>query len=224
MHDVVPPEPPAHASDYVYDVFLSYRHGLPFGPWVRDNFRHLFAAYLEQALLRPPVIFWDETSIKPGDAWPHRIKRALALSRCLVPIWSPGYFISEWCVRECCVMLNREGKFGYRTPENPSGLVVPVRVFATEHLPATIQKLITETQYLDAQDYVSSVANYNTTPECAKLEKELKKWVFGVAAIVNSAPTWEQAWLTPSFVDDVLPPCEQSLRVPDPKYKKPSIA
>jgi hypothetical protein len=222
---VSPLAPETAPTDYLYDVFLSYTHAPPFGPWARGGFLDLFEQYLRNALFRHPNIFYDATDIKHGDAWPLRIKRALAASRCLVAVWSPDYFISEWCVRECCVMLTREQKLGYRTINNPSGLIVPVRVFATEHLPEAIRKLIDDTHYLDAQDYTSSVENYKATPEYGALEKELKKWVFKVADVINKAPAWENDWLSPPFIDDALPPCEQRLR-PNREVNcpKPSIA
>lgn len=114
---------------YEYDAFVSYPHDEPVGTWVRNIFVPLLRPYLRNALGRPENLFLDEDTIAPGAAWPQRIRRALACSRCLIPVLSIEYFYSEWCLRECAVMLLREQRFGYRTTQTPDGLICPVLVF-----------------------------------------------------------------------------------------------
>lgn len=81
---------------YTHDVFLSYSHDYPFGEWVKDPFLPLFQGYLTASLGREAQIFSDR-DIPTGNSWPERLRNALASSRTLVGIWSPNYFISDWC-------------------------------------------------------------------------------------------------------------------------------
>jgi len=145
---------------YEYDVFYSYKTGFPFGDWVHEHLLPFLESYLGNALNRNVNLFVDRNGISSGDAWPERIKRALAHSRCLVAVWAPLYFNSLWCRYECAVMLYRERQLGYRTINNPSGLILPINVFDGEHFPDFAQEI----QWLD----------YNT-PQ--KLDSMLR-WIF----------------------------------------------
>src|SRR6266481_7597971 len=95
---------------YEFDVFLSYRNEKPSGTWVHDHFLPYFRPALAEALVRPAEIFVDRTGIHSGQKWPARLKQALAHSRCLIGVWSPMYFRSEWCQCESAVMRHRESK------------------------------------------------------------------------------------------------------------------
>jgi hypothetical protein len=45
----------------------------------------------------------------------------------MIPVWSPGYFTSAWCVAELRTMLKREHILLLSTEENPGGLVFPIK-------------------------------------------------------------------------------------------------
>jgi TIR domain len=99
--------------DYEWDVFLSYLHERPSGPWVNDHLLPYLIPQLGNALNQKARVFYDRTGIHSGQKWPARLKQTLCRSRCLVGIWSPLYFHSEWCLSECAVMLHRESQLGY---------------------------------------------------------------------------------------------------------------
>lgn len=182
---------------YEYDVFLSYKRGFPFGDWVHKHFLPFFEGYVEGALNRPLKTFVDTSGIATGDAWPERLKRALGHSRCLVAIWSPQYFHSEWCRRECAVMLHREERLGFRTLDNPAGLVLPVCVFDGEHFPERARNI----QYLDCNDYFLVGDSFTMAAEYIRFQQELKSWAFEVAGAIDRAPDWNESWLHPDWTD-----------------------
>src|SRR5947208_5875856 len=134
---------------YKHDVFLSYLHVRPSGTWVHEHFLPYFAFQLGNALNRWPEIFVDRTGIHLGEKWPIRLKKALAHSRCLVGIWTPLYFQSEWCQCECSVMRHRETQLGYGTSQRPDGLIVGIKVNDGIHFP----EFARERQYADFEAF-----------------------------------------------------------------------
>src|SRR5258708_12146236 len=94
LHTMIPTAATATNMDYEWDVFLSYLHERPSGPWVNDHLLPYFTFQLGNALNQRAKIFYDRTGIHSGQKWPARPKQALSRSRCLVGILSPFYFHS----------------------------------------------------------------------------------------------------------------------------------
>ncbi len=182
---------------YEHDVFLSYKRGFPFGEWVQRHFLPFFSSYVEGALNRPLKVFVDTSGVATGDSWPQRLQRALGHSRCLVAIWSPQYFHSEWCRRECATMLYREERLGLRTVGNPGGLVLPVCVFDGEHFPERTREI----QYFNCNDYFLVGEGFTRAPEYVRFQQEMKAWAVGVAEAIRRAPRWRKSWLSPKWLD-----------------------
>ncbi len=84
--------------DYTYDVFISYRHETPVLEWVLEHFYYLLKAWLPQYMPvdHKPRIFID-TQIETGFQWSIKLQNELKRSRCLISVWSPVYFQSDWC-------------------------------------------------------------------------------------------------------------------------------
>ncbi len=186
--------------EYEYDVFLSYKTGFPFGEWVHEIFLPFFEPYLGNALSHDANLFVDKHEISSGDAWPERIKRALANSRCLVAVWSPSYFTSNWCSYECAVMLHREHQLNYRTIENPGGLIIPTNVFDGEHFPDFVKRI----QWLDCRRFFRVGEGFKKTRGYAEFQGVLIEWVDDVAKAINNAPPWSEEWLTAQWQDDAI--------------------
>jgi hypothetical protein len=182
---------------YEYDVFVSYSRDYPFGDWVRDPFLPLFTGYLKAALNRRPSIFVDD-QIEGGSAWALRLRRALAQSRCLVGIWSPNYFLSDWCVAEWTAMATREQRMRYRTIDRPDGLVVPVTVHDGEKFPASARAV----QFKNWVDFARVGEGFKRTERFVEFQDAMSKWTDDVARVIGVAPDWSDQWLT----DDWLGP------------------
>lgn len=185
---------------YEYDIFISYRNEFPINQWVFEHFLPFLDPYLKNRLKRDVEIFIDRRRILGGDAWPERIKNALAHTRCLVPIWSPMYFNSDWCLRECAVMRYREQQLGYRTLENPRGLIIPVTVFDGECFPQFAQEI----EYLDCKEYLRVGEGYKKTEKYVEFQDLLSEWTIDVSKAINNAPTWSSQWLSKEWLDDTI--------------------
>jgi hypothetical protein len=191
---------------YEYDVFLSYMHDGQMEGWVGQHLVPFLTSFVGNALNRPASIFFDRTGIRSGDAWPLRLQKALAKSRCLVPVWSPLYFHSEWCRRESTVMLFREAQLGFRTVQVPNGLVVPVNVFDGSFFP----KRARDIQWLDCRKYWIIGEGFAKTERYVEFQDALREWSADVARAVHSAPEWDDGWLTAPWMEvadsDLMPP------------------
>ncbi len=80
-----------------YDVFISYAHEEQ--PWVRENvLRPLQDARLADG--RKLSIFYDESTIRVGDAWKDVFCDAIDASKFVIPIYSETYKSKPYCVFE----------------------------------------------------------------------------------------------------------------------------
>lgn len=195
-------------TDYRYDVFLSYLHEKPCGTWVIEHFLPYFQPQLGNALNRKASIFFDRTGIHSGQKWSDALKQALALSRCLVGIWTPLYFQSQWCQAECAIMRHRETQLGFATTKNPDGLIVGVKVNDGDHFPPFAK----ERQYSCFEDYFVDGPGFTNHPTHVDFQRAIVPLSQDVARIVGLAPPWSSDWLTAAWTDDVI----SRLQTPSP--------
>ena len=141
-------------------------------------------------------LFVDKYEIHSGDAWPERIKNALAHSKCMVAIWSPAYFKSTWCKLECNVMFHREKQLEYRTQKNPTGLVLPIIVYDGVHFPPYTREI----QHLDCRNFFRASPAFKNTERYVDFEDLIIDWVPDVAEYINNAPHWSENYV--KWLDD----------------------
>ena len=184
---------------YQYDVFLSYSRTPTQAQWVNEIFLQLFRDFLTDAVnIRELRIFQDTEAIGSSDAWPERIRNALAHSKSMVCIWSPAYFNSEWCLREFAAMRHREQELSLRSLSNPAGLVSPLKIFDGEFFP----DYTTSYQCEDYRNFFRVGEAFTKTPPYCDFQTSLQNWVVKVADVIRNAPAWSADWLTPAWLDE----------------------
>jgi hypothetical protein len=188
--------------DYKYDVFLSYeRDGLATG-WITEHFLPHFRTWVRNEIAATcrrrslPIFFdisqttpnfpdnlkQDVAGIRPGANWDPALREALQTSRCMVGIWNPPYFFSDWCNLEWQSFDRRADNTGSDVLLAASfhdGNSFPEKAAARQRLdfsPYTLfgPALINSRKYEEFQDNVKLLARY-------------------VALAVQSAPPF-QAW------------------------------
>lgn len=168
--------------DYLHDVFLSYkRHSLTL-EWTRRVHQQL-RFWLTEELGRDAGFFIDEDSIETGERWPERLREGLLRSRCMVSIWSPSYFNSDWCMSEWRSFRAREDRLGLKS----HGLIAPVRFGDGEFFPEEAQKV----QWIDVAPYTSLLPAFWESSRALELEDRVKELARDVAKIVRKAPPFE---------------------------------
>jgi len=88
----------------MYHFFLSYARGDD-DEYVRRFYADLCREIRVHGGLRRDehVGFMDTTDIPLGAPWPLELASAIVNSTVFIPLYSPGYFLSEWCGREWAV-------------------------------------------------------------------------------------------------------------------------
>ena len=175
----------APPGDYKYDVFFSYkRHGLTLD-WTREVHKRL-QFWLTQEIGRESTLFVDEESIEIGDRWPAKLKEGLRLSRCMVAVFSPSYFQSNWCLSEWTSFREREKRLNMRS----HGLIAPMRFHDKDHFPEDAQNV----EWADVAPYTSTVPAFWASQRALELEDVLKAFAASVARIINTAPPFQADW------------------------------
>jgi len=182
---------------YEYDIFLSYNRQFPYGEWVNEIFYPLFKPYIDEALNKDVKIFKDSEEIKTGNDWTLKIRNALIKSRMMVSIFTPAYFRSEWCMREFSTIYYRQKSLGFLTLQNPTGLIVPVKIFDGQHFPEYACNL----QMLNCIAYNRVGAGVKQTPLYIDLQGKLQDWVNDVADAFDKTPDFNSEWMNEDWVE-----------------------
>lgn len=174
---------------YIHDVFISYQRER-WGNWVQNHFKQLLDHHLEDALGKEPDIFTDN-SIGPGALWQQKIKESLARSKCMVGIWAPTYFESEWCRAECFSIRERMRLLAEKDGVERC-LLIPVNVSDGKGFPTYTQSI----QQRDFKEYTFKSKGYENTQAYVEFEQRVKDLSVEIGQIVSNAPKFDEAWLT----------------------------
>ncbi len=185
--------------NYQYDVFISYRKTDTGKYWVSEYFVPRLKEELADILGRNVEIYYDLKELASGQSWPDALKRALVLSRCLVPVYSGSYFGSEWCSREFSIIFNRQNKCNLGCLSEPTGIIIPVLVRDGDHLP-TLAKNI---QHTKMGEYYTSCEAFKKSPAYMEFELLVKGFAEDVSRAIIKSPECNQMWFEKEWLDDV---------------------
>jgi hypothetical protein len=96
---------------------------------------------------------------------------------------------SPWCMRELQHVLSREQACGFRTAQNPAGLIVPASIHDGKDFPHRVKQI----QAAQLQEY-TSVRLSKGSIKGERLDDEIRTWVHDVARAIQSAPVWDPCW------------------------------
>jgi hypothetical protein len=183
---------------YEYDVFISYRQTSIGNYWVTNYFKPCLEDELREVLGKEPKIFHDNTEIRSGDSLPHKIKNALAKSRCLVALLSGTYFTSEYCSLEFAVMENRESRYGIPDLDKTKRLIIPIIVRDGEHLPSKINSIAHKREW---SKYYTSCESFRACTDYRNFEAEVINLAEDIHQATLKAPLYTPDWLSNEWLD-----------------------
>ena len=189
---------------YEHDVFLSYTRRADAGEWVHNHFYPALKAGLENSMPRESRIFTDWQQ-ETGTVWPDNLARALQRSTLLVPVLSPPYFRSPWCIAEWTSMSARQGLLGIGTPDDPPLLIHPVVFADGQHFPENAKSI----QALDMRRWNYPFPAFRDTPSYLDFYRAVHTFAGTLAARIVAAPAWHNNW--PVIRPDPLPPVRAEL-------------
>lgn len=172
---------------YEFAVFISYSRQGQWPQWVGEFFLPIFKHYLQEEVDPPAEVFIDK-EMREGHDWRIDLKDKLTASKVLVPLWSPSYFRSKWCLNELALMAAREKKAGFGTKANSRRLILPAVIHG--------RSFPREASRIQSRD-LSKFANIRTakggvTEE--RLADEVRAWVPSVNEAIQAAPPFDPAW------------------------------
>ncbi|GAA1288603.1 toll/interleukin-1 receptor domain-containing protein [Saccharothrix xinjiangensis] len=183
-------------SDYEFDLFLSYRRSGNVQDWVWNHFRPVLHHCLADELDREPRIFLD-VEIDTGTRWPDRLEEALRGSRLLLPVLSPQYFRSAWCLAEWRSAADREALVG-----GDCNLMYPVVFADRENFPAEARRR----QARDLKPWNIPYPQFRETPAYIPFHQEVQKIAQEIAARLHHVPPWRPDWPVVRPPLPVIPP------------------
>lgn len=181
----------------MHDVFISYKRDPWQDPWLVDEFMPAFSSlvrneiaaacqrkpqsiFFDRAALAPHHLVFDQKGIDPGQQWQDALREAIRTSRCVVTLWQPMYFYSDWCLIEW-------RSFHERQKSTQRVLVLPLSVHDGESFPNEARGL----QAQNFSDYVLIGAAFRETRLYVEFQQRLKQFAQKVALAVRDAPPFD---------------------------------
>ena len=171
--------------DYEYDIFFSYKRHDESLDWTRRVAGKL-RYWVSQELNREVRMFVDEDDILTGQKWPRRLQEALQRSSCMICVWSPMYFQSDWCFSEWRSFREREKLLELQAHD----LIAPLKYHDGEHFPDEARNV----QWTDVSSLNSTLPAFWSSARALELEDRLKAFSATVAGMVRSAPAYRADW------------------------------
>lgn len=117
-----------------YMFFLSHASD-DYDPYLKRFFDELCTEIRRRGPLSGEKVgFIAQEDIKHGDGWEEALMRAMASSRVMVSLISPGYLISENCGREFCFFRMRQRQAG-------AALIKPIIWITSREIPEAVREL-----------------------------------------------------------------------------------
>lgn len=174
--------------NYAYDIFISYRRDDLTKAWIEKHFVPLLDSHVFYELGRHPV-FYIDLQLESGTTWPIALGNALGTCKTIIPLWSKTYLNSVWCACEISHMLEREIKTGFRTLQQPEGLVFPTIIHDGETMPINLSSI----QKVEIQDCFN-VKMSPDSPKAELLSDKLKPLGKAIASVLDKAPDCQADW------------------------------
>lgn len=171
---------------YEYDVFVSYKRHNKTNAWHIGLLENL-EVWLSHELHRDARIFIDSEDIRTGDRWKDKLSDALLRSRCLLCLWSPMYFQSQWCVAEWQTFMEREEKFGVK-------LVIPARIHDGDRYPEAAKNV----QSRDFSKFASASPRFWDSHLALEFEQDhLKSFAEDIRQAILASPDFTGSFPLP---------------------------
>ncbi|MFG2343751.1 TIR domain-containing protein [Streptomyces phaeochromogenes] len=173
--------------DYSIDVFVSYSRRAGWArQWIDNHFYPNLKKCLEDEIGSTSVVFIDkQMKEKVGMPWPDLLAERLGESRLMIPVLSPPYFESEWCVAEWHTMEKREKE------EETPGLIYPIVFSDGKKFPESVQGRQLCKKF---KKYNNPHLSFKETEPYNHFYREVKRLARRVSERIENVPPWREDW------------------------------
>jgi len=188
-------------SGYKFDVFISYcRHG-NVQKWLLNHFLPKFRDCLTDQLAHTPRVYVDRTMPR-GVHWPSDLRKAMLHSKIMVPLFSPPYFRSKWCLAEWESMRQREKLLGLGSLEHPQGLVYPILYSDSNNFPTEAKEI----SRWDFKKLSTPEPSFQDSRDWHLFHHRVTEVAEDLAELLPQVPDWQPDWPVIDPPDPPLPP------------------
>jgi len=172
-------------KEYKYDVFFSYKRDELTLFWMKKLVDHLKHWVTQELGGKKAKFFFDINNIHTGSDWPVEIREALKTSKCMVGVWTPEYFRSEWCISEWKNFMLREENLKINET-----LIIPIKYHDGEHFPPEAKIR----QQFDLTDYACPIEAFWESQKAVDLVYKIKEIAPNIAKAIKKAPPFDPEW------------------------------
>lgn len=171
---------------YQYHVFVSYRRKPPAQTWVHDLFVPELRNWMGTELGYGDV-FFDEDSIGEGSSYTPKLQSALRASRVMISVLTAEYGQSPWCTIEYRSMMAREKLNGMRTPDNPGGLILPVKFSLSSAFP----KAFADVNPVDFSSFATANPAFRSSALFSDFSAAIRRLCTPLSAMLGAVPAYD---------------------------------
>jgi hypothetical protein len=176
-------------SGYKFDVFISYcRHG-SVGKWLMNHFYPKLKDCLADQFAPVPRVYVDK-SMPRGVRWPEELRKALRHSKILIPLFTPPYFESNWCMAEWQSMRARERQLGLASLDRPQGLVYPILYSDSENFPMEARRI----SRWDFKELSTPELVFQESRDWPLFHRKVTEVAQDVVELLKQVPEWQPDW------------------------------
>ncbi|PPK64831.1 toll/interleukin-1 receptor domain-containing protein [Actinokineospora auranticolor] len=188
-------------SGYQFDVFISYSRKGTAQRWLLNHFYERLVDCLADQIAPAPAVYIDR-SMSRGVHWPSNLRQALQRSKIIVPIYTPPYFQSPWCMAEWRSMRERERVLGLASADVPQGLILPILFSDSDNFPMEAR----DRSWVDFKAVANPDPSYQTSRGFADFHQMVVGFATELAKLLPQVPEWQPDWPLVVEPDPVLIP------------------
>lgn len=188
-------------SGYKFDIFISYCRFGSVQKWLMNHFYPKFKDCLADQMAPMPRVFVDKNMPK-GVEWPEELQKALRHTKILVPLFSPPYFESRWCMAEWKSMREREKLLGLGTLDNPQCLVYPILYSDSDNFPDEAKRL----SRWDFKKLSTPEPVFQESRDWVLFHGKVSELAADLVQLLKQVPDWQPDWPLIKNPDPVLMP------------------
>ncbi|RZQ63379.1 toll/interleukin-1 receptor domain-containing protein [Amycolatopsis suaedae] len=176
-------------SGYKYDVFISYSRQGSVQKWLLNHFHKKLEECLADQYAPAPKVYVDR-SMPRGVHWPSHLQQAIRHSKIILPLLTPNYFESNWCMAELRSMQERQKALGLGTVERPQTLIHPVLYSDSDNFPDEGR----EYSWWDFKAYANPEPPFQVSPAFSDFHFKVVELAKELVELLKQVPDWRDDW------------------------------
>lgn len=176
-------------SGYKFDVFISYCRYGSVRNWVLNHFYPKLRDCLADQYAPIPKVYIDK-SMPRGVHWPSNLRNALQHSKILVPLFTPPYFESKWCLAEWESMRARESMLDLANLDRPQGLVYPILYSDSDNFPMAAREI----SRWDFKDLSTPELVFQESRDWPLFHRRVTSVAEDLVELLKQVPDWRPDW------------------------------